>query len=78
MKLHDFLIKNKVSSAEFARMIGTSRANIHNIRTGKCRPNLKSLKKITLATHGIVGIDDFLNPKEIAAKVTKVQLISKN
>lgn len=62
MRLNEYLIRSGESEAEFARRAGVPRGTILSITMGKLArgPRVDTAKKITLATGGLVGVDDLL------------------
>lgn len=59
MKLSKYLVKNKLSKAQFADMIGCSRQSIYLWIKGSERPSFRFLEKIYKLTNGLVDMEDF-------------------
>jgi transcriptional regulator with XRE-family HTH domain len=62
MTLKDWLAKNKMTDAEFARVSGIGqRALVHKYRHGRQFPAPENLRRIRTATKGAVTANDFLD-----------------
>lgn len=60
MKLADFLSDRKLTSAEFASMVGVSVKAVAKWRQGRRFPRAEVLERIHRATGGAVTANDFL------------------
>jgi transcriptional regulator with XRE-family HTH domain len=62
MTLKDWLAKQQMSDAEFARMSGIGqRALVQKYRLGRQTPALRNMLRIRAATSGAVTANDFLD-----------------
>jgi DNA-binding transcriptional regulator YdaS (Cro superfamily) len=60
MKLADYLAKNGIKPAQFARLVGTSRQNVHRWLQGTAMPRVDQCWEIQRATKGNVTMVDFV------------------
>lgn len=60
MKLASFLTSQKLTSAEFAEMVGVSAKAVTNWRQGNRFPRPEALDRIQRVTNGAVTAIDFL------------------
>ena len=60
MTLDQYLSKNGISSAAFARSLGVNSSVVWRVRYNKVRPDWDTVEAITLATSGAVTANDFL------------------
>lgn len=85
MKLDAWLIAQKLTSAEFARLSGIGdRQAVHKYRHGERFPTPENLRVIREATGGEVTPDDFVDqhagpspPHRKRAKPAKVKVVAK-
>lgn len=62
MKLDDWLTKEGINSAQFARASGLGdRQLVHKYRHGERFPSPENLRRIKDATHGQVTAEDFVD-----------------
>lgn len=66
MKLAEYLAANKLSQAEFARIIEASQVAVSRYASGRRMPRKDRLLKIREATGGLVTGNDFLELSEAA------------
>jgi transcriptional regulator with XRE-family HTH domain len=59
MRLAKFLKETGISQGAFADAIGVKQPTVSRYASGKKRPSLRVLRRITVATSGAVTIDDF-------------------
>lgn len=60
MTLADYLRAHGIKQSDFALRIRSHQANVHQWVTGKRRPTLAIIERISEATDGAVRADDFL------------------
>jgi len=61
MSLDDYLRSTRRTPAEFALQVGVSRSHIQKLRRDPQRtPSLKIAARISLASGGMVGVNDWL------------------
>lgn len=60
MRLKDWLKKQKLSQAAFAKKIKSSQGHISELASGKMRPTLETVGMIAKATKGAVSVNDWL------------------
>lgn len=66
MKLAEYLLVNRLSQAEFAKIIEASQVAVSRYVSGQRIPRKKLLLKIREATGGLVTGNDFLESVEAA------------
>ena len=59
MKLTSYLAKTESTQGEFARQIGVTRQSIWLWTSGRVAPSRKMMRKIIMATDGMVTRKDF-------------------
>jgi transcriptional regulator with XRE-family HTH domain len=62
MELREFLIKEKISQADFARKIGVTRARVSQIVNKKANPSIVLAKHIEEVTESAVTTMDLISP----------------
>lgn len=67
MKLQDYLAREEISAAEFARRIGRAVSTVARILHGDTIPEPETLARIVVATGGAVQPNDFSSPAADAA-----------
>jgi transcriptional regulator with XRE-family HTH domain len=67
MKLSDYLKKEGLSDAEFARQLGVGRSSIGRYAAGKRKPRWEVLARIAKVTRGKVTALDFMDDRSRAA-----------
>lgn len=60
VKLDCYLKQHRISSGQFAAMVGVDCSTIYRIRTGQTFPHRKTIQAIWKATNGQVGPNDLL------------------
>lgn len=66
MKLAEYLATNKLSQAEFAKIIEASQVAVSRYASGRRMPRKDRMLKIREVTGGLVTGDDFLESAEAA------------
>jgi len=61
MKLSEYLEKNSIRPAEFARAIGVTPAAITGYCNGGFKPSAKKARQIEIETNGKVSLKDFVD-----------------
>ncbi len=64
MKLGDYLKREKMTQARFAKLAGTNQAHISELVHGKVSPTLDTIAKITDASLGCVTLQDWAQTVE--------------
>jgi DNA-binding transcriptional regulator YdaS (Cro superfamily) len=59
-KLDDYLLKNNISVADFAAMIGVHRISVYDWLAGRCMPRKDNKRAIIKATGGYITAEDLL------------------
>jgi hypothetical protein len=68
MDLREYGFRLRLSDTELARQIGCSRSGYGKWKRGERHPTPRYMVRIRDITHGVVGPDDFLPPKKVAAE----------
>lgn len=61
MELREFLIKEKISQADFAKKIGVTRARVNQIANKKMNPSIVLAYRIKEETNGRVSIEELIS-----------------
>lgn len=64
MDLKEYLEKNFIIKAGFAKKIGLNVSTLHNILQGRAYPSAKTAQKIVELTNGEVTFEDLFKKKE--------------
>ena len=69
MKLDAYLSEKRVTEMKLAALAGCSQSTISKIRRGNANPTADMLRRICIATGGLVTVADLLSPidEEVAA-----------
>lgn len=71
MKLHEYLITNNLSPAQFANLLKLkSRSSVHRYLEGQI-PKPENMRRIFEVTNGLVTLHDFLDDREDAIARTR-------
>jgi transcriptional regulator with XRE-family HTH domain len=68
MRLSQYLDDHKISDAAFARTVGVAHSLVHYWRNGKKKPSLETVRRIRIATGGLVQEPDWHDDDPGAAK----------
>ncbi len=64
MDFSTYIRESKRSAAEIARQIGVDATYVSHLRAGRRYPSMKLVAKISEATSGMVGFNDWLAARE--------------
>ena len=63
MKLKWWIFKNKICQQDFAETVPISGTYLTQIKQERVKPSIKTAKYISIATGGVVTVDELINPE---------------
>ena len=73
MQLREYLFRNFMTLAEFARQIDYDERYMGRINRGEVKPGLPLARKIEKVTHGVVTIEDMMTVPPITARRFRIK-----
>lgn len=64
MILRKYLVDNRITITEFARLVGVSRAYMSQVTIGNLKPSKRLCRLIEIESNGHVKYEDFQGPQE--------------